>query len=65
MAKKIAKGTRVNIWNRLYAIVDNKGRLHDDDYGRAEIYFTRKQAQDYCQEGSAVVRLDDVGGIVE
>lgn len=65
MAKKITKGSRVEIYNRLYAVVDGKGRLQDDDYGRAEIYFTRKQAEDFAQEGSAVVRLDDVGGIVQ
>jgi len=62
------KGKALTFTNRLYAIVDKRGRLSVDDTGtrlQAAIYTTRKDARDMLEHGERVVRLNDITGLVQ
>lgn len=68
----LAKGDTLTFTNRLYAVVDSKGKLMErgsDD--SPAIFTTRKRATawrnaaDGRADGQRVVRLDDIKGIVQ
>lgn len=64
--KALARGDRVQIKNRLYAVIDAKGRIHINAYDEAAVRGTRKTAkQDTVRElGEHTIRLDDIAGTV-
>jgi hypothetical protein len=75
VARGLKKGDSVTITDRLYAVVDAKGRLayltlpFGDDNDRApHVYNTRLEARataDTIGGGARVIRLGDISGIVQ
>lgn len=61
----LKKGDFVTVRNRLYAIVDEKGRILKDDWDMMAIFSTRRQAvaqfDMWIKDGAyKVARLDDI-----
>lgn len=63
--KKLRKGDTVVLKNRMYGLVDEKGRLCLGSYGQeAAIYPTRREARQNRQGDERGIRLADVSGTI-
>jgi hypothetical protein len=73
MSKQLKKGDNWRTRDRVYALVDGRGKLMSDQQnGRLYVYATRQQARDSREQSGAImedvpsiVRLDDLAGTVE